>query len=299
MKRKLHKDILIGVLFFIAGSAAVFYFAPLSNLYKNETASSGIFPVIEIALLFFIIVSVLGIRYAFLFYSYVKTTEQVSFMMRRKEQMQSEQNKLTSLGELAGGLAHEINNALQPILGLSEIIQRRLKKTDQEELIENIDMVVERAKYVRKIVQNMLTFARKKNVEKLPTLVDAAITESVGFAKQYLPATNSVDVAYKNKNIINSQILVDKVALIQVMLNIFLNAAHAMKDKGTTMVEVDTIVVNKKEGMLRDIKKGEYLKIDVIDMGPGIDKEIMSSIFNPFFTTKQNQGGTGLGLSTC
>ena len=304
MKSQLYRDIAVGLIIFLIISGVVIKVDVLSYIHTFDSEHIGeshspASHILEIALVFFMTVSVIGIRYAFLFYSYMKTTEKVNFVMRRKDRLQSEQNKLSSLGELAGGLAHEINNALQPILGLSEIIQRRLQETDKQDLIENIDIVVERAKYARKIVQNMLTFARKQDVEKSPTPLDEAITESVGFASQYLPSTNEVDVSYKKKGLKEKTVLIDKTALIQVMLNLFINAAHAMKDKGTTLVEIDMHEVDRKEATLRNIKAGEYIKVDVIDMGTGIDKEIIDKIFNPFFTTKQNQGGTGLGLSTC
>ncbi len=192
----------------------------------------------------------------------------------------SQAEKLASLGKLAGGVAHEINNPLTSILSTAELVLEDIPQ-DNNSLRNDIEQIIEESKRIRDTIKSFLGFAKnrdfdyKKNdinklVESSLTVVGRGNLARVDVAKNYDPSIGEISVS--------------RFHIEEMFVNIILNALHSMEGDGrliiTTNEEKGSVVVGFK------------------DTGSGIEKEDLEKIFEPFFTTKDKKG-TGLGLSTC
>jgi PAS domain S-box-containing protein len=197
--------------------------------------------------------------------------------MLTRQLLQSE--KMAAVGQLAGGVAHEINNPLGIILGFAQSLMKRLKQDDPYLMpIQSIEREARRCKH---LVQDLLTFSRVGKVEKEPCNLNDVIQSSVTL----------IEAQTKVKMITFEQEYADGIPPLtlsrnqiqQIIINLCNNALDAMSEHGTLTIRT---LLNKK-----------WVEIQVKDTGTGIPKEIQSKIFEPFFTTKDVGKGTGLGLS--
>lgn len=204
----------------------------------------------------------------------------------RLQHQLSQQEKLASIGQLAGGFAHEINNPIGGILVFAQMLLREMdqKSSHYQDVVE-IENAAQRCK---SIVEGMLDFARQRPVRsKLePTNFHAAIESAVRFAAVGHNAGGRCDIHIDLKAKLHEG-QGDKNRLIQVILNLCTNALQAMPKRGVLTVKTSN---TKKSQMV-------YLDIAIKDTGTGIKKEHLQKIFDPFFTTKEPGQGTGLGLS--
>ncbi|MBI4595429.1 MAG: PAS domain-containing protein [Candidatus Tectomicrobia bacterium] len=202
---------------------------------------------------------------------------------RERQERLSIAERLTTIGQMAAGLAHEINNPLTSIVGLSQLL---MQKTLAEDIQRKVRDIHGEARRVADIVKNLLLFARQKSAEKQLTDINSVIT-SVLRLRSYEQTVNNIDVVMElNPDL--PKIGADSVQLQQLFLNIILNAEQAMLSENS-------------RGRLKVATKtadGQVV-ISFTDDGPGILKENLTQIFNPFFTTKDVGKGTGLGLSIC
>ncbi len=195
--------------------------------------------------------------------------------------------KLASIGLLAGGIAHEINNPLGGIMIFSQMLLREMPKdSPYYDDVREIEAASQRCK---EIVQSLLDFARVQPVEgrkKLFTPMDAmeATESALRFARINLNQNIQIREHFHAKS---SKVLGDKNQIIQVVLNLLQNSMQAMRGGGDLSLEV------------KNDKAMENLLIVVSDTGVGIKPEHIKKIFDPFFTTKEPGEGTGLGLSIC
>ena len=202
---------------------------------------------------------------------------------KQQQERMEEHSRLASVGELAAGVAHEINNPLAAILGLSELIQMENSAPQAADDAKKIQDAAQRA---AKIVQNLLFFARKHEPEKryleISTVVDRAIE-----LKSHDLTVNNIQVTAKHSDGVPLTML-DELQLTQVILNILTNAQQAIMERpGPGEITATTQFVDGK------------IRLSIADDGPGILPENLRNIFDPFFTTKQIGQGTGLGLSIC
>jgi two-component system NtrC family sensor kinase len=203
---------------------------------------------------------------------------------REKQERLYLTDRLASVGEMASGVAHELNNPLTSIIGLSSLMTRENSiPAETKEDLENINAEAQRCAV---IVKNLLAFARK-HVPKREPLQVAKIVEDVLQLRAYEHRAQNIIVETDLPDDL-PEVLADYFQLQQVFLNIILNAETAMVD------------ANGK-GILRITSEETdgHIRIPFADDGPGIAKENMGLIFNPFFTTKEVGRGTGLGLSIC
>ncbi len=202
---------------------------------------------------------------------------------RRKLQEQLIQSeKLSSLGEIISGVAHELNNPLTGIMGLSELL---LMEPDiNSEAKQELQKILNEARRTGKIVKNLLTFARKYPPEKMPCQINEII-ENVLEIRFYDILVSHIEIV-RNMDAELPTTMADPHQLRQVFLNIVNNASDAMQmtDK-KRVLRVSTAV------------KEDKIEIAFEDNGPGIPQNALSKIFDPFFTTKEAGKGTGLGLS--
>jgi signal transduction histidine kinase len=188
-------------------------------------------------------------------------------------------NKLSSLGELASSIAHEIKNPLISIQGFA----RRIGELPEHDKVEKYARLIEKeSARLSSVLTKLLEFSRMdiphKEIIDINTLVDDTVT----FMEHYLTRFKNVKIVLeKAENL--PLVSVDKIHIQQVLVNIIMNAAQAMTGGGTIRINTD-----HTEGMV---------SISVRDEGTGIKKEDIDRIFEPFFTTKQKSEGTGLGLS--
>ncbi len=238
-----------------------------------------------------IVAAIMMIRYGLLLR---KAQEHI----REQDRILAESSKQAELGKFAGGLAHEINNALQPVVGLSGIVANHLKDKDKTQY-ENSLLIQKAAIHAREIVNYVLVFARGQRLK--PELLDAydVIQEAAGIAAKSLPESiqflfvpPEADTRYRIKS--------TRTGLVQIFENMFMNSADAISDEGGIIqVGAGCLQIGKKEAKLKEVQPGRFVCIRIRDNGCGMDSETLEKIFMPFFTTKKLKNGTGLGLPVC
>jgi signal transduction histidine kinase len=186
--------------------------------------------------------------------------------------------KLEALGTLAGGIAHDLNNTLMPILALSELLMRKMPPGSSER--EDLETVVQASRHGRDLVQQILAFSRHRQVAR--TRVDlAAIThQALQMLRSTIPAIVLISEEIEDVPLI----LADPGQIQQVIVNLVTNAVQAVGDR------MGTITVSLSQS-------GNFTRLRLADTGCGMDAETRDRIFEPFFTTKNVGEGTGLGLS--
>ncbi|MCG8617673.1 MAG: PAS domain S-box protein, partial [Desulfobacterales bacterium] len=200
--------------------------------------------------------------------------------------------KLEALGTLAGGIAHDFNNILSAMMGFTELAKLRAK--DNPDTCEKLDQVLAGGLRARELVKHILTFSRKADVQKSNIQVGLLIKESLKFLRASLPP--NIDIR-KDLSALEAVIHADPTQMHQVLMNLFTNAAHAMKEDGGLLdVSMSAVRIPTDEDV-PELQPGPYLKLVVRDTGKGIPKDIQAKVFEPFFTTKPREEGTGMGLS--
>ncbi|MDZ7330796.1 MAG: cache domain-containing protein [candidate division KSB1 bacterium] len=204
-------------------------------------------------------------------------TEELAAMQNTLIQSQ----RLASLGKMAAGIAHEINNPLGGILVLSSLVLEDLKPEDPHR--ENLQEVIKQTMRCRDIVKGLLQFSRQEEGKSEYVNLNDVLNNTLSLLEKQALFHNIEVIKDFDPNL--PQILGDPSQMQQVFMNIILNAVQAMKEIGTL-----TLVT-------RHDKKNDLVVVDVTDTGCGIPEELIDRIFDPFFTTKEVGEGTGLGLS--
>jgi PAS domain S-box-containing protein len=191
--------------------------------------------------------------------------------------------RLASIGELAAGVAHEINNPLTGILGFS---QRLLRKITNEEVSRDLEIIHSEAQRAARVVQNLLTFARRREPKKEYSNINDILQKALELRAYELKTSNIEVVTDLAPSL--TEIMVDFPQIQEVFLNIILNAEQAMNEThGGGKLTIKTWEIK------------DHIRISFTDDGPGIHPEHLDKVFDPFFTTRAETGGTGLGLSAC
>ena len=194
--------------------------------------------------------------------------------------------KMSALGQLAGGLAHEINNPLSGILGLTQLVLENLDPASQNYAdLKDIEKAVFRCK---KIITSLLSFSRQEKTRMEPVSVNEVVEETLTLCARQLELQGVKIVRQLSPGL--PLVSADFQQLMQVFLNLFTNARDAMPDGGELTIAT---------ALIKDPAGRELLVSSVSDTGAGVDPEILGRIFDPFFTTKPVGKGTGLGLSVC
>ncbi|HCY86242.1 MAG TPA: histidine kinase [Desulfobacteraceae bacterium] len=213
----------------------------------------------------------------------------------QRKQLESriqQSQKLEALGTLAGGIAHDFNNILSAMMGFTELAKLRVK--DNPDTCEKLDQVLAGGLRARELVKHILTFSRKADVQKSNIQVGILIKESLKFLRASLPPNIDIRQTLSSPEAV---IHADPTQMHQVLMNLFTNAAHAMKEKGGLLdVSLSTLHI-PKDMDVPELPPGPYVKLVVRDTGKGIPKDIQNKVFEPFFTTKPREEGSGMGLS--
>jgi len=199
--------------------------------------------------------------------------------------------RMESIGTLAGGIAHDLNNVLTPIMLSVELLGGKVAPEDRS-LIEKIRGS---AAHGAALVQQLLAFARGAEAKRTKIDVNVALTDLQNFIRQSLPRAIELSVAFYEKP---WPIDADTTQFNQVLINLCLNARDAMPRGGRIEIAAKNVAVDKDLARLNpSAQPGPFLRISVRDDGTGIPAPIIDKIFDPFFTTKPSGKGTGLGLS--
>jgi len=213
---------------------------------------------------------------------------------RHLEEQLLHSQKMEAIGRLAGGVAHDFNNILQVITGYTELAQSSLDEDNPvHEMLLQISQAGERA---GSLVKQLLTFSRNQLIVTRILKLDEAITEHLDALKRVIGENINLEFFPSCDNcFINS----DQTMLGQILLNICLNARDSMPEGGNIQVKTAGVFLDREFCKKNSSSEpGEYAMISVSDTGCGMDKETLSRIFEPFFSTKGITAGTGLGLST-
>jgi signal transduction histidine kinase len=204
---------------------------------------------------------------------------------RELERQLLHSQKLEALGTLAGGIAHDLNNTLMPILVLSELVMKEMPEDSGER--QDLETVVQAGRHGRDLVQRILAFSR--NQEAVKTKADLAATARL--ALQMLRPTMPATIEIKEEIEDVPLVLADVGQLQQIIVNLATNARQAI------VSDMGAITIGVSRAPQRPDRGGNFLRLRVADSGCGMDAETKDRIFEPFFTTKNVGEGTGLGLS--
>jgi two-component system, cell cycle sensor histidine kinase and response regulator CckA len=202
--------------------------------------------------------------------------------------------RLESLGILASGISHDLNNILTPILGFSQLLPLKVPNADEQQL-QMFGMIENNAKRGAALLKQILRFARGVEGEKELLLVSYLLSDIKQIAQEIFPKSIAiVKQVPSDLWAINGDIT----QLHQVCMNLCLNAKDAMPDGGILTIAAENFYVDENYAYMESqAKVGHYVIVTVSDTGIGIAPEIIQKIFNPFFTTKEKDKGTGLGLA--
>jgi two-component system cell cycle sensor histidine kinase/response regulator CckA len=222
-----------------------------------------------------------------------KKRTQAELALREHEEKLLRTQRLESLGTLAGGIAHDLNNVLLPVLLGIEVLRDKLPNTDDQEMLTLLKNNILRG---TSMVKQVLTFARGMDGRRILMNPAHVIREIVEISRRTIPAHIVVrsDVPRDLFTIEG-----DATQIHQVLLNLVVNARDAMENGGTLTISAKNVDAGHvSHRFVADKKFDDYVLIEVADTGSGIPKEIRERVFEPFFTTKEIGKGTGLGLST-
>ena len=202
-------------------------------------------------------------------------TEQLA----RTQTVMARQQRLASLGQLAAGVAHEINNPLTGVLTFAHLLREKENMDEQDQ--EDLDLIINETTRAGEIVSGLLDFAREKPTKKQTLCVNDVVQQTMRLMRSQKKLERVVIEEQLEKNL--PKVYGDTNQLEQVLLNLSLNACEAMPDGGTLTI--------------RTLARDQRVLVKVSDTGRGIRKEHLERIFEPFFSTKSIGKGTGLGLS--
>ena len=227
-----------------------------------------------------------------------KSTLIVNTDITDKKQLEAQflrAQRLESIGTLSGGIAHDLNNILTPILAISQLLPLKLPTVD-EQTQHFFNILETSAKRGATLVKQVLSFARGVQGKRTNLQVKHIIAEIREFVRNTFPKSIEIQVALPDDLRLISA---DATQIHQVLMNLCVNARDAMPQGGTLDIKAENIDIDENYiKMNLDASIGSYVSITVSDTGTGIEKETLERVFEPFFTTKEQGKGTGLGLST-
>ncbi len=212
---------------------------------------------------------------------------------KKLEQQMMRAQRMESIGTLAGGIAHDLNNVLSPIMLSLELLRESVPDEESHELIATLD---QSARHGADMVRQLLQFARGVDGQRLSVDIGEIVHEIERlvrdtFLKHIEVATVMPSAPWR--------VLGDRTQLHQVLLNLCVNARDAMPAGGLLAIRVENVVLDEHFATINpDANEGPHVHLSIADNGSGIDPSVMEQIFDPFFTTKEFGKGTGLGLST-
>lgn len=208
-----------------------------------------------------------------------------------KKLLQSQ--RLESIGTLAGGIAHNLNNVFQPIMMSLHMLDKRI---DDEQCKNTLNIIEESVYRGKSLVDQVLSFARGSEFEHKSLELENLLKGVRSLLDRTFPKDIEIKIEVQNNT---WRISGDITQLHQVFMNMCVNARDAMPDGGKLTISVENINIDEIYSQMNvDAQPGPYVLISIVDTGHGIHDEDINNIFDPFYTTKEPDKGTGLGLST-
>jgi PAS domain S-box-containing protein len=201
--------------------------------------------------------------------------------------------RMESIGTLAGGIAHDLNNILAPIMMSIQVLKGKTFDAQAQSILDTIEASTSRG---ADVVRKVLSFARGLEGERIEIKPQQLLKEFAGIIKDTFPKDIRLQFSIPNNIWV---ILGDPTQMHQILLNLCVNARDAMPQGGTLNISLENCVLDEHLAIMNlEAKTGRYVQISVADSGSGMTQEVLDKIFEPFFTTKEVGKGTGLGMST-
>lgn len=213
---------------------------------------------------------------------------------KHTERIEREREKLISLGHLASGVAHELNNLMHPIINFAKLAEKRFD-TDPDRVHRYHDNIRSLGIRAGEIVQKVLLFARPQQQVRGPIPLADAVIDALDLIRTRVPPTVTLTVSVPDGSAGLARI--ESTEVTQIVTNLVLNAVHAVPKDGAITIAVDAITIEPGAKGAAVPAPGRYLRLVVADTGQGMDEETRCRVFEPFFSTKPIGEGTGLGLS--
>lgn len=215
-----------------------------------------------------------------------------------KERLEMEQSlrqlqKMESIGNLAGGIAHDFNNLLFPIIGMSEMLLEDLPQDSPEH--QSAQEIYDAGRRGGELVKQILAFSRQSEHKMIPVRVQNVLKEALKLSRSTIPSNIEIQQNIQQKC---GLVMADITQIHQVAMNLITNAYHAVEDKsGVINIALKEITIEENDLLNREFMPGKYVRLSVSDNGIGMTQSIVKKIFEPYFTTKEQGKGTGLGLA--
>jgi PAS domain S-box-containing protein len=213
---------------------------------------------------------------------------------RQLERQLRQAQKLESIGILAGGIAHDFNNILGTMMGYTELLMEEIPRQKPE--YTYLDQVYQAGERATELVQRMLTFSRAQEQQHLtPVDLSAIIEETLKMLRAMIPTSIEIRCQLQPEC---RPVMADSTQMHQVLVNLCINAFHAMRDRGGRLtVALEEIGADALPHPVLETASDTFVKLTIRDTGSGMTSDIQEHIFDPFFTTKEPGEGVGLGLS--
>ncbi|HOI75682.1 MAG TPA: PAS domain S-box protein [Syntrophales bacterium] len=211
---------------------------------------------------------------------------------RKLERQLFQSQKMDAIGQLAGGVAHDFNNILMGIQGNVSLLQ--MEHDPSHPHAKRLGRIEEHVKRGANLTRQLLGFAREGKYEVRTLAVNDLVRKSVQF---FIETRKEIEADLELEADVHP-VEADPGQLEQVLLNLYINAGHAMPRGGNLHIRTSNVVLREEDARAFETKAGSYVRISVSDTGVGMDRETLKRIFEPFFTTRSQEGGTGLGLAS-
>ena len=208
--------------------------------------------------------------------------------------------KMEALGQLTGGIAHDFNNLLQVMVGHLDLMEMSLKGTRRpftpERTQQTIDSVKQAVSRASTLTQQLLAFSRKQRLDGRTVNLNAVLNKLSDLMRRTIGAEVDLSVTLES-DLPNAKL--DPTQIEVALLNVLMNSRDALAGRDARRIRIATAtrVIADETDTINDLRPGRYVKLEVADNGSGIDPDIIGRVLDPFFTTKEEGRGTGLGLS--
>ncbi|MEE4242023.1 MAG: response regulator [Desulfopila sp.] len=213
---------------------------------------------------------------------------------RNLETLLQQAQKMEALGALAGGIAHDFNNVLSVIIGNADLAENNCEKSSLQ--YQHLRRIHEASSKAKELVKQILSFSRRAEIEKIVIEPAKIVLESIKLLRSSIPTT--IDIVHDIDHECGC-IFADPTQYHQIIMNLCTNAFHAMENSGGTLsIQLrQENIISKQHCLELAVNPGEYAHLTVEDSGAGIEEKHLERIFDPYFTTKEKDKGTGMGLA--